>query len=91
MVRSSREWHPQVPAPAPGDRTLYTYEEAGRVLRKSPETLRRYVRDGVIPDHLVTIMAGKSVFFTGDQLRQIIDSFATAPPARVVRRRRPAA
>jgi hypothetical protein len=91
MPRTSREWHPQVPAPEPGDRTLHNYDEAARILRRSPDTLRKYVKDGLIPAHLVTVMANKAVFFTGDQLRQIIDVFAAAPPPAQVRRRRPAA
>lgn len=91
VVPRRTEWHPQVPAPTPGDRTLYTYAEAARVLRKQPKTLRKWVHDGRIPPHMVTTMGPRSRYFTGDQLCQIIDMFAAGPPPAVVRRRRTAA
>lgn len=88
MAKPSREWHPQVPAPTRGDRTLYTYEEAARVLRKSARWVRNAVYSGRIPAHLVTDMGHKQTRFTGDQLVQIIDLFAAGPPPAPVQRRR---
>jgi hypothetical protein len=84
--------YPQVPGPTPGDRTLYTYAEAAPILRRSEKTLRQWVKDGRIPSHLLTEFGHNMVYFTGDQLAEIIDLFAKGPrPAAVARRRRRAA
>lgn len=86
--RARTEWHPQVPVPEAGDKTLYTYAEAARFLRRRPRTIATWVAEGRIPAHLVTVMSHRSRYFTGEQLRQIIDLFAAAPPPAAVNRRR---
>jgi hypothetical protein len=93
VPRRGAGWYPPVAAPAAGDKTLYTFSEAAPFFRVQPRTLLKWVAQGRIPRHLVTVMGHRTKFMTGEQVRAALDLFAesTPQPAAVPRRRRRAA
>lgn len=62
---------------------LLTLNEAARVLRISPRTLRRYIHEGTVPHTLYSRIGARpngAFRFTAGQLREIAEKLWTPPP-----------